>query len=109
MLALEVETGDLAIRTDLNKTFILKGTDPTELTDWQEILAPLNGIQSINGKTGASVTITTSDVAEGTNLYYTQDRFDVAFAASASTDLSDTADILYKTDTLILNCGNATV
>lgn len=40
MLALSAEEGDVAIRSDLNKTFILAGDDPTELTDWLELLSP---------------------------------------------------------------------
>jgi hypothetical protein len=37
MLALTVQTGDLAIRTDINKSFILKGTSSSTLSDWQEL------------------------------------------------------------------------
>ena len=47
MLALTAETGDIAIRTDLNKTFILAGIDPSVIGDWQEMLTPTvidNGI-----------------------------------------------------------------
>jgi hypothetical protein len=40
MLALTAETGDVAVRTDLSKSFILKGTNPTVLSDWQELLTP---------------------------------------------------------------------
>ena len=36
MLALSTaETGDVAVRTDTNNTYILKGTDPSVLGDWQ--------------------------------------------------------------------------
>lgn len=72
MLALTAQTGDVAIRTDLSKSFILTANDPTVLSNWQELLNPSNYITTVNGKTGSTVTLTTSDIAQGTNLYYTQ-------------------------------------
>jgi hypothetical protein len=66
MLALDAETGDVAIRTDLTKSFILAGTDPTQLADWQEILAP-NSVTSVFGSTGA---ITALTVGNGMSLGY---------------------------------------
>jgi len=73
MLALTAETGDVAVRTDLSKSFILKGTNAATLADWQELLTPSDVVQSVAGRTGA-VTLTTTDVAEGTRLYYTDAR-----------------------------------
>lgn len=43
-------------------------------------------------------TRSTTDLSEGTNLYYTQARFDTAFAAKSTTDLSEGTN-LYYTDT----------
>ena len=40
MLALTAQTGDVAVRTDTNTTLILKGTDPTVLANWQQLLFP---------------------------------------------------------------------
>ena len=45
-------------------------------------------VVSVNGKTGA-VTLTTTDVAEGTNTYYTNARFDARFAASSTSTLPE--------------------
>jgi hypothetical protein len=45
-------------------------------------------VQSVNTKTGA-VVLTTTDISEGTNLYYTQARFNSAFTAKSTTDLSE--------------------
>ncbi|KKQ34883.1 MAG: hypothetical protein US50_C0033G0003, partial [Candidatus Nomurabacteria bacterium GW2011_GWB1_37_5] len=42
MLALSAKTGDIAVRTDLNRNFILVGADPTLLADWQDFLAPVD-------------------------------------------------------------------
>jgi len=61
MLAIVGETGDVAIRTDLSKTFILKGTNPTVLADWQEILTPTGGaVASVFNRTG-NVVATSGD------------------------------------------------
>ncbi len=40
-------------------------------------------------------TITTSNIPEGTNLYYTQARFDTAFAAKSTTNLAEGTNLYY--------------
>jgi len=103
----DVQKGDVVIVTGTNKTY--RVVDDTKLdleAGYAQILTPDSPVQSVNSKTG-HVTLTTSDIAEGSNLYYTQNRFDTAFAAKASTGLSDGATIVKTTDTLILDCGNA--
>lgn len=61
MLALTAEVGDVAVRRDLSKSFILKATPATDIANWQELLSPAGGVSSVNTKTGA-VTLTASDV-----------------------------------------------
>jgi hypothetical protein len=39
MLALPAQTGDIAVRTDINRTFVLAGPTPTVIHYWQEIVA----------------------------------------------------------------------
>ena len=46
---------------------------------------------------------TTTDVAEGTNLYYTQGRFDTAFTAKNTDNLSEGSTNLYFTETRAKN------
>lgn len=53
MLALSVEKGDIAVRTDLNKSFILKGSNPGVLSDWQELLTPTSAVTTVFGRNGA--------------------------------------------------------
>jgi hypothetical protein len=60
MLALAVETGDIAVRTDLNKSFILKGSNPTLVSDWQELLTPTSAVTTVFGRSGA-ITAQTGD------------------------------------------------
>ncbi|MEK8207012.1 hypothetical protein NST41_15565 [Paenibacillus sp. FSL L8-0696] len=64
MLALTAEVGDIAVRTDLNKTFILRLSGASTLANWQEILAPTAAVSSVAGKTGV-VTLAASDVGLG--------------------------------------------
>lgn len=64
MLALTAEVGDIAVRTDLNKSFILKTAGASTLANWQEVLSPTAAVSSVAGKTGA-VTLTSSDVGLG--------------------------------------------
>ena len=106
MLALKAERGDVAVRSDTNNTYILKTDDPTKLENWVLLKTPTDAVSSVNGKQGVIV-LTTADIAEGTNLYWTQARFDTAFVAKKSTMLSDSSSLLRNTDTLILDCGNA--
>lgn len=64
MLALTAEIGDVCVRTDLNKSFILKVAGASTLANWQELLTPADKVQSVNGMTGA-VTINKSHIGLG--------------------------------------------
>lgn len=88
MLALPALKGDRAYRTDISKEFFLTNNDPTVLANWQEISNA--GLVSWNGNTGPTVSATTTDLPEGTNLYYTQARFDTAFTGK-STEIATAA------------------
>lgn len=94
MLALSAETGDVAIRTDISKTFILSTDDPTVLINWKEILAPADAVQSVNGKTG-NATLLSTDIAEGTNLYWTSSRFDSRLSGKSTSNLSEGTNLYY--------------
>ena len=83
--ALTAETGDIAVRTDLNKSYILMVNDPTIFANWQELLTPTDAVLSVNGFTGA-VVLTTTDVAEGTNLYFTDLRAQTASISQVITN-----------------------
>jgi hypothetical protein len=62
MLALSsAEKGDVAVRTDLNKSFILAADPYSTLANWQELLTPTDSVLSVNGFTGA-VSLGAADV-----------------------------------------------
>lgn len=65
MLALAGEQGDWAIRSDLSTTWIIVGSDPTQLADWQELPTPVDAVLSVNGRTGTVVGLAeAADVVE---------------------------------------------
>jgi len=53
MLALNAAVGDVAIRTDQNKTYILRTLPPTVLANWAELLFPTSDVTSVFGRTAA--------------------------------------------------------
>lgn len=48
---------------------------------WRKLVDETTAISSVNGQTGPVVTLTTSDITEGTNFYYTDTRARGAFSA----------------------------
>lgn len=110
MLALSAQRGDVAVRTDENKSYILNADDPTVLANWVWLRTPDCKVLSVNSKTGA-VVLTTSDIAEGANLYFTEARatanFNSNFKNKSVTELKDGGNVVLSTDTLTINGGKA--
>lgn len=95
MTSLLAQKGDICVRSDVNKTFILSQEPASEASNWVELKTPSDAVLSVNGETGA-VQLNTDKVQEGsTNFYYTEDRA----AASFETNL--------EKNTYILDGGNA--
>ena len=63
MLALPAQRGDMAIRTDNGRTYVLSTDSPSTLADWKEVMAA-GQVQSVNGKTGA-ITLAKTDISLG--------------------------------------------
>jgi hypothetical protein len=84
MLALSnAQEGDVAVRTDLNKSFILKASPYSTLANWQELLTPTDAVTSVNGSTGAvtislaglgGVALTTYNTHVSSNLHLTSEQ-----------------------------------
>jgi hypothetical protein len=108
MLALDAQEGDIAIRTDGTGSWILTASPASTLANWKQLSAPTDLVTSVNGKTG-TVTLTTGDIAEGVNLYFTTARattnFNTNFAAKSVTGLSDGSHVVLDTDSIIIDCG----
>lgn len=105
MLALSAQVGDVAIRTDLSKSFILQNEPASTLANWQELLTPTDAVQSVAGKTGV-VTLAKSDVGLG-NVDNTADSTKKVLSASKLTtprtingvSFDGSANITIKDDT----------
>lgn len=61
MLALTAQRGDMAIRTDNGRTYVLSTDSASTLADWKEVLAA-GQVTSVNGQTGV-VSIGISDIS----------------------------------------------
>jgi hypothetical protein len=57
MLALDAQTDDFCIRTDVKKTFVLTGSDPTNLAHWQEVYTIDQANVAITGGSISGTTI----------------------------------------------------
>jgi len=53
MTSLTAQIGDVAVRTDVNKSFILTASPASTLGNWQELLTPTDSVLSVDGSTGA--------------------------------------------------------
>ena len=97
-LALTAQEGDVVVRTDQSTTYIHNGGTAGTMADYTELQTPSAApVTSVNGFTGA-VSLTTSDISEGTNQYYTSARFDSAFTAKDTDDLAEGATNQYFTN-----------
>lgn len=95
MLALDVQVGDVCVRTDLSKTFILRAEPATVLANWQDLLSPTSEVTSVAGKTGA-VTLTKADVGL-TNVANESRATILASAALTGTPTAPTASAATNT------------
>ena len=104
MLALSsAVVGSIAIRTDNNKNYVLSASNPANINNWLELLMPA-AVSSVNGYTTGSITLTSSDIAEGTNLYFNNTRVRTAVDGFLSGD----APINYSTSTGKISISQAT-
>ena len=62
MIALSsAKVGSIAIRTDLNKNYVLSALPADTLSNWVELLTPAAPVQTVNGYTGA-INLTKTDI-----------------------------------------------
>ena len=77
--------GAVCVRTDNSNTYILSvDNNPNGDADWIQLLTPGAPVQSVNGQIG-TISLTTTNIAEGSNLYYTDARAVTANAGVAAT------------------------
>ncbi len=68
----------------------------TDSISWTQFSDAGSAVTSVNGQTGV-VVLTTTNISEGSNLYYTDGRFDTRFASKTTSDLTEGSN-LYFTD-----------
>lgn len=99
MLALTAQRGDIAIRTDLNRSYVLSQDNPAVLGNWIEIRAA-GLVQSVNSRTGNVVlgpadvgAVPTARQITSTGLI-TRNRDDLAGDISLGVDIATAAETL---------------
>ena len=65
MLALTGQQGDWCVRSDLSTTWVITGSDPTQIGSWTQLSYPSVPVQSVFGRTGAVVGVSTDYSAVG--------------------------------------------
>jgi hypothetical protein len=88
-----VAEGDVAIQTDDSTSWIYDGSA------WVQFAIGGSSVSSVNGQTGV-VSLLTTDISEGTNLYYTTTRFDDRLATKTTDNLTEGATNKYFSNTL---------
>lgn len=83
-LALVAEEGDVAVRSDLNRTYIHNGGSAGTMADWTELSSPTDAVTSVNGYTGV-VVLAKADVGLG-NVDNTSDANKPVSTAQATAD-----------------------
>ena len=98
--------GSVAVRTDVNKSFILAVSDPTVLNNWTMLLTPAPPVQSVNTYSG-NVNLTKTDVGLGNVDNYSAENLPLSLASRNALALklktSDTSYLLQKIDTASLS------
>jgi len=107
MLALTAQRGDMCIRTDSAKTYVLTSESPDTLADWKELIAS-GQVTSVNGKTG-TVTLAKSDIGLA-NIDNTSDLTKpISTATQAALDAKiGTGALDSSTAALVQNTSSAT-
>ncbi len=82
----QLELGEIAINTHDGKIFIKKD-------DGTPAVVEIGGVTSVNTQTG-SVVLTTTNIEEGTNLYFTQLRARVALSAGTGISYNNSTGVI---------------
>ena len=106
MLAISgLVVGSIAIRTDVNKNFVLSATPSSTLSNWIELATP-NSVTSVNAYAGPNVVLTSDDVTEGaTNKYFTTARARAVVSATSPLSYNASTGTLSMTAASVANNG----
>ena len=104
---LTAEVGDICIRTDESKSYILKTDPASTFGNWSELLTPTDTVLSVNSLTGA-VTLTTANIADSANKRYVTDANLTVIGNTSGTNTGDNAGVTTVTGTtpIVSSGGN---
>ena len=85
MLSATTESGDVAVRSDENKTYMKNTGSAGTMADWTELETPTDSVVSVNGETG-TVVLTQDDVADGTTYVRTENNLTDTLAGNIATN-----------------------
>lgn len=96
MLALSGQQGDWCVRSDLSTTWVITGSDPTLLANWTQLSYPSVPVQSVFGRTGNVVGVSTdySSVGITNTAIGASNPSTGAFTTLSTTDRITTPSIL---------------
>lgn len=92
LLLSTANVGDICFRNDVSIPYMLVQSPYSDVDNWKSLSMSV-GVSEWNGLTG-TVSVTTSDLPEGTNLYFTNERVDdrVGSILTAGTNVSISYD-----------------
>ncbi|GHU70090.1 hypothetical protein FACS1894184_15060 [Clostridia bacterium] len=100
----DAEVGDIAVLPDAS-LYMLVHSDSSVAANWIKLTNDPNAVTSVNGQSGPNVVLTSSEIAEGLNLYHTAERVQAIIEAAHVGDLVDGANVLMSTDTYAWDGG----
>ena len=114
-LALTAEEGDVAVRSDLNKSYIHNGGSAGTIADWTELLTPTDTVLSVNGQTGVvSLQLAQTEAGAANNFLTAYNATTGAFSKAQPTwanidkTTSSIADITTRSHTALTDIGTNT-
>ena len=98
--------GSVAVRIDVNKSFILSASDPTVAANWVMLLTPAPPVQSVNSYSG-NIILTKADVGLSNVEDYSAENLPLSLASrnalALKLKITDTSNLLQKADTASLS------
>ena len=92
MLALTAEVGDVAVRSDISKSFILRVEPASTLANWQELLTPATGVTSVAMSVPTGLSIAGSPITSTGTLALTYAAGYQGYTTTEAGKLSGIAD-----------------
>lgn len=107
LVTLVASIGDIAVVSSSNETYVLQDNPASDINNWILLLTPAS-VESVNSKTGI-INLSTSDIGEGSNLYFTNSRVDDRVNALINDGIGIYKDYNAASGTLTLNINEGNI